>query len=346
MEHFYFGTLSTDSAIEYSHQLSKYENFSNPISFSFPSSVTYDPFGMLLVGASLRQFIHRNPQSERFISFNKDDSACRYAGHMGFFKSISEKIDYGKSPGEAVGSATYFPITCIDLRVLRERAWRDNISSQQQIQNTAEKLSSVLARNNDSLKETLTYVFREIIRNTEEHSNADFVWVCAQYWPSYQLVEIGLLDEGIGIKRSLKSNRHFTKAIKSDEDALKLCILPGITEAYKRQDDYGLWANSGYGLYIAKELCAKIGEYGHFLIVSGSSCLSYKTHARITEQAIMPASLKGTAICLRFSTKNISRFEAIRNSIIAQGQNDASHINQAIRKASYSSGALIDLLKS
>lgn len=347
METYRFRNLASVESIQHSVDLAKYNGFNGPITFSFPSSTTYDPFGMLVVGAALRQFKQRNPQSQTYISLNKNDSACSYAGHMGFFKSISEKINYGKLPGEAMGSSTYLPITPIDLETIRQRSWRGKVPVQQQIQTTAYNLSKSLAHNNEPFRETLAYIFREIIRNSEEHSRANTVWVCAQYWPSYDLVEIGLLDEGIGIYKSLKSNRHFSKAIKGDLDALRLSIMPGISEAYKRQDEYEPWANSGYGLYIAKGICEKLGSPGLFIITSGKSCITSKTRVCCnTEQEVLSADFQGTAICMRFSTHSLENFETTRSEIISEGQNEASRIEKAIKKASYSSGGLIDLFQN
>ena len=55
--------------------------------------------------------------------------------------------------------------------------------------------------------------------------------------------------------------------------------------------------------------------------------------------------INGTAICMRFKTESVNDFSKIRSEIIAEGQPEASKVNHTIRKASYSSGGLIELLK-
>ena len=341
-----FSSLESRNAVKYSSILGKQDPCIEDASFVFPSRAAYDPFGMLLTSAALRQFKRRNPSVSTHIKLDKSASSCQYAGHMGFFKAISKGIDYGKLPGEAAGSSSYVPITKIDLHTVRQRAFRQNIPIQQQIQTTSEKLGAVLAQGNSSLKDTLTYVIREIIRNSEEHSNADSVWLCAQHWPYYHLVEIGILDEGIGVRRSLRTNRHYSSVIKTDEDALRFSVLPGISEAYRQSFDEGdPWANSGYGLYIAKEICTHLGVGGLFLLASGNSCIGTFTGERGTESFTKESCISGTAICMRFRTDSIDNFPAIRNDIITQGHAEASKIKKAIKKASYSSGGLIDLLK-
>lgn len=346
METFYFRNLASYDSIEYAERLKDFNNFSGEITFHFPSQAACDPFGMLMVSTALRQFSNRNPDAKKYCHISSNGNSCSYAGHMGFFKSISEKIDYGKLPGEASGSSSYVPITPIDLRVVRKRAQREQVPIQQQIQTTAKNLSRVLSHGSASLEQTLTYVLREIIRNSEEHSRADTVWICAQYWPRYELVEVGILDEGIGIKRSLTTNKHFSSAIKTDEDALKLSLLPGVTEAYKRYTvDYDGWANSGYGLYIAKEICTHMGKGGLFLVASGNSCLGVGSQNHEFHSINKKTFINGTAICMRFKTESVNDFSKIRSEIIAEGQSEASKVNHTIRKASYSSGGLIELLK-
>ena len=344
MENFSFKNLSSLSVLPYLVELERFSGFQGEITFSFPAECTYDPFGMLMVGAAIRQFKCRNPDAKRYCHIEGVGSSYKYAGHMGFFKSVSKSIPLGKASGEASGSEKYVPITSIDLSVIRRRALRDKIPVQQQIQTTAQNLSNVLAQGNESLRQTLTYVLREIIRNSEEHSTADVVWVCAQYWPMYQLVEIAILDEGIGIKRSLKSNRYFSRAVQNDHDALKLSLIPGVTEAYKRRDvEDGDWANSGYGLYIAKEICARLG--GVFLITSGTSCIGLHTRNFEALPVEEQASLQGTAICMRFRTEDVGDFATIRKAIIEEGQDQARQVKNSIKKASFSSGGLIELLK-
>ena len=48
---------------------------------------------------------------------------------------------------------------------------------------------------------------------------------------------------------------------------------------------------------------------------------------------------------MRFKTESVNDFSKIRSEIIAEGQSEASKVNHTIRKASYSSGGLIELLK-
>lgn len=339
-----FSTVDSMTALKHAKDLGEYSDASGDFGFDFSGRCSYDPFGMLITSAAIRQFVNRNPNTTRHCNVDNDD-ATRYAGHMGFFKAISENLPFGKYPGEAKGSRTYVPITCIDLSTIQERALRDQTVIQQKIQQTANNLGIVLSQGDSALQHTITYIIREIIRNSEEHSRANHVWLCAQYWGHYNLVEIGILDEGIGIRRSLKSNRAYSSSIQDDASALKLCVLPGITEAYKRDvDENDVWANSGYGLYMAKEICAALN--GMFLVASGNVCIGFRVDS--TTNTRVPiyerTSICGTAICLRFHTNSIGDFDSMRNDILIRGQDEARYVKNTVKRASYSSKGLIDLL--
>ena len=75
--------------------------------FDYKTLATVEPFGMLLVGAKIRQFMERFPDAKYFDSNFKHHS---YAANMGFFKSIYQ--DYG---GTLYGSSNYIPITKIEI---------------------------------------------------------------------------------------------------------------------------------------------------------------------------------------------------------------------------------------
>lgn len=56
---------------------------------------------------------------------------------------------------------------------------------QEVIENKAKLMANVLSKGNDPFKKWLKYILTEIMRNIPEHSGADAIWYCSQYWPSY-----------------------------------------------------------------------------------------------------------------------------------------------------------------
>jgi anti-sigma regulatory factor (Ser/Thr protein kinase) len=45
------------------------------------------------------------------------------------------------------------------------------------------------------LPNALILSIREIIRNVVQYSGSETVYVCAQYWPQKEQVEVGIVDE-------------------------------------------------------------------------------------------------------------------------------------------------------
>jgi len=116
------------------------------------------------------------------------------------------------------------------------------------------------------------YVIGELVRNVIEHSFAkDGAVVAAQYYKKTNRVSIGICDTGIGIWKSMNNYWH----PKTDLDAIKLALTPGITGTTRREG--GTADNAGAGLFFIKSI-AKITR-NYFVIYSGSAeytLLKYK----------------------------------------------------------------------
>jgi len=106
------------------------------------------------------------------------------------------------------------------------------------------------------------YVIGELVRNVLEHSYAkNGAIVAAQYFRKTNRVSIGICDTGIGIWKSLNTYWH----PKTDIDAIKLALTPGITGTTHREG--GTAENAGAGLFFIKSI-AKITR-NYFVIYSG-----------------------------------------------------------------------------
>lgn len=298
--------------------------------FDYSSTYTYDPFSMLYMISAIREKIKSNQGKDFEIRYPKDSQNVSYAGHMGFFKSFSFDA-FGKRPGEAMGGRNYLPVTLIDVQ--NDFSYNDDIGIQ--IEKKSFALSRVLTQD-DNLSKIYTYLIREMLRNSIEHSRDKKVWICAQYWPTYNLAEIGILDNGIGVRNSLESNQFFKAMIHNDEEALKLSLLPGITEEYgKRQKPYEEWQNSGYGLYVASELCTRLG--GTFMIVSGDKAL-FKSKDK---SELINTIHNGTAIRITLKPQGLPKYENVIKDIVEDGEKLAKTIKNTVKKASKSSGGLL-----
>ena len=335
--------LDLNNALRLDGNLRNYEiGPFDDVVLDFSRMTNFDPLPMLMAGAIIKRFRYQYHDNAFSISGINGKS---YAGTMGFFKYLSESISVGKSPGEATGSSNYIPITPISIRSLQERAFRDggSIEIGDMIERASARLSHVIDRGNKELHKLLTYLVREILRNTPEHAQTDEMWICGQYWPTYQLAEIAIIDEGIGVFQSITRNATHAKYIHDNRSALKWAIRAGISESFRpayefKPHDYDVWKNSGFGLYMVSQICQKLN--GSFCIISYGDALLIDNHG-VAEKS---TSFHGTAIRIRVPTNNISAAQAIIDEIAAQGEVEARTIKNAFKTASMPSKGLMTQL--
>lgn len=298
--------------------------------FDYEGLATVEPFGMTLVGAKIRQFMRRFPDSKYY---DKNYKHHTYAANMGFFKSIYQ--DYGKNPGELPGNSNYIPITKLQISKFLQESNEKREHIVDTIERESSRLSRILARQNKELVKILTYSIREILRNTVEHSEATYIWFAAQYWPTKDRVEIAIVDEGIGIRRSLKSNPRLK--INSGKDALLLSLEPGITRKiitrFEQNDPY---ANTGFGLFMTSRICKSGGD---FAICSGRKILALNRRTN----RIFDSSFRGTAIRMRLIVSKQRQLSEVLPQLIKEGEKiAASNKKSSVLSASKISSLLID----
>jgi len=117
------------------------------------------------------------------------------------------------------------------------------------------------------------YIIGELVRNVLEHSLAvGGAIVSAQYYKKTNRVSIGICDTGIGIWKSLQTYWH----PKTDIEAIKLALTPGITGTTRREG--GTAENAGAGLFFIKSI-AKITR-NYFVIYSGNAEYTLLKHKK------------------------------------------------------------------
>ncbi len=117
------------------------------------------------------------------------------------------------------------------------------------------------------------YIIGELVRNVIEHAyTKDGAVVAAQYYAKTNRVSIGICDTGIGIDQSMQAVWH----PKSNIDAIKLALTPGITGTTRKEG--GTFENAGAGLFFIKSI-AKITR-NYFLIYSGSAEYTLLKHPK------------------------------------------------------------------
>lgn len=331
--------MKMEDALVFSEQLKELDSTDN-VEFNFSGRWKVRPLGMLVIGAMIRKYRAKYADNHFIVSGYGDKS---YLGTMGFFKYISPQLEIGKFPGESKGSDNYIPITAIKFNELKEDNYKkgDYAVMGDLIEKESGRLAKVISRDNVELHKLLTYLIREILRNTHEHAKSDTSWICGQYWPSYDKAEIGIIDEGIGIFESLALNEAHKKYITDNKSALQWALKAGISESFrpsKKAGGNGEWANSGYGLYMASEICKYL--HGSFLLMSyGNYILIEDDKTKIGETLF-----EGTAIRMRIPTNNINNAKDIISHIANKGESESKKIKHAFKKASLPSRGLMDEL--
>lgn len=110
----------------------------------------------------------------------------------------------------------------------------------------------------------IRYVISELTRNVFEHSESKIgAILCAQYFKKTNRISIGIVDRGVGIKKTITN----AWPAKSDGEAIRLALTPGITGTTRRigGTDY----NAGAGLFFIKSI-AKVNR-DFFVLYSGAA---------------------------------------------------------------------------
>lgn len=307
--------------------------------FDFSKMRKFDPLPMLMMGAMMRSYRKKFPEIPFSIT-GTDTVGKSYAGTMGFFKYVSTSLGIGKMPGEAQGSSNYIPITPIVVDELQKAEYEQGnyMVIGDLIEKEAGRLARIVDRGNKELHILLTFLIREILRNTPEHANTNTMWVCGQHWPSYELAEIAIVDEGIGIYKSITKNAAHKEYIKDNATALQWALKAGISEAFRpssKQRSKDDWANSGFGLYMVSEICRHLN--GSFCIISYGNYMLIDNHGIKAGETFF----KGTAIRIRVPSKKIASAQNIISEIASRGVTEARAIRNAFKTASTPSRGLM-----
>lgn len=186
-------------------------------------------------------------KSERIICDNLTAKSVHYLKRMGLFKFLG--INSGIHIKEHEPASRFIPLTQIKNSDELSQFIREMIP-----------LLHLKPLQVDSIR----YVVSELVRNVIEHACSETgAIVSAQYFLKSNMIRIGIVDCGIGIKKSINQSHD----AKTDLDAIKLALTPGITGTTKREG--GTEANAGAGLFFIKSI-AKVNR-DFFMIYSGNA---------------------------------------------------------------------------
>lgn len=316
-------SLTSKSLAKFSHDLATVEPSDDYI-FDFGDARWFPPFSMLLLAMILKQFKARNKNSTMKA---RNFEQHTYPAHFGFFQLFG--LAHGNRPGDAPGSLDYLPIQQLNIGEIRSEAAESFQEVGDIVERRSGELATMLTRTSEgTLHDTLTYSIREIIRNVVEHSEAEEVSLCAQYWPQTFRVEVGIADAGMGICSGLASNPSFRGL--NDKEALQTALMPGVSGNIMAGRGSSPWQNSGYGLYMTNRICRNGGS---FLIASGDSLLKLDRNGK----TVTPCRLQGTAVRLLIDTRRLGVLPEQLSKFADDGRRVAQEIRGA--NASFASSA-------
>ncbi|MDO6515519.1 hypothetical protein [Neptuniibacter sp. 2_MG-2023] len=285
---------------------SKIEECANEekVTIDFSNMGRVEPFTMVYVAKFIRDFNRRNKETRVMCRGHKGKD---YAANMGFFRAFGLK--HGREPNCVDGNDRFVPFTILRVQTIIDEASAEWEAEQNVIERRSEHLAKILSQEeHGDLNDALTFSIREIMRNVYEHSNSKSLEYCAQYWPYYNKVEIAIVDNGKGLKASLKDNPHIE--IESHCDGIQQALMPAISSKnYKGAiiDTEDPWHNSGFGLYMINRIC-RLG--GSFIVCSGDHAIKLDVNGK--EHIDLPHLCRGTAVRMVLNT---SRLTALSNML-------------------------------
>lgn len=125
--------------------------------------------------------------------------------------------------------------------------------------------------------ESIRYIVSELVRNVLEHSESrDGAILSAQYFKKSNTIRIGIVDTGVGIKKTINQSHR----APTDLEAIRLALMPGITGTTNREG--GTEQNAGAGLFFIKSIASVNRDF--FMLYSGDAL--YKLLLRPTQSKL------------------------------------------------------------
>lgn len=324
--------LDSNSASNYARQLKLILKLkADPeVKFNLTAIRKCEPFAMLLVGLTIRNILHGKKVSA--VGLNEIN---KYAGSMCFYDFIGVK-NIGIRVNDRIGTSKHIPITILNKQSIIDISKKKRISFNDALREYSIRIAKVLSKSHQNTEFAFEYLVREMIRNIFEHSGSEQAYICGQYWPTYDLIEIAIADEGTGLKKSLQSNMNYINLIHDDETAIKYAMMPGVSKSFNRRNnpDLNPDGNSGFGLFVVSELC--IALKGTFCLTSGnySKYISTNIYNDNIHKIGIKSDHSGTAVMMRIRPSYLEDFDNIFDEIITKGENLAKKNSLAFREAS------------
>ena len=290
------------------------------------STSFFRPFSTLLLISTLKKEI-----GNKKINYIKRENDSFDMGLYNYLDGGYNEINIYK-----VNSINPFQITTLDINQffdLEGKIMYDRIVKVTNMYSESQKsLLNKITEEADFI-DFFSYAFRELLRNSIEHSYGRKVTIMQNYIKGNKYFEFSIFDDGRGLEYSLSKNKKIKKRIDKGEDVITIALEPGQSSfdnyKYVRPTDIK-WKNSGFGLAIIKEMCMELN--GVFTICSKNKIRMFSKYENKEEN--FECNIDGVGIQIRFHLYDSFKFKEKFNDVIkkleAQGGATASLMSKRI----------------
>lgn len=252
------------------------------IELNFSSCYNINPNSLAVVVAFIWHLKHKGITNNIKILPSPHSDVMDYSSRINFFKNIG--YNYLELFNRKENNGRFVEITNFD-----KQTSNDVCNKTVQVISKLEIPKEVL--------EALNFSLLELMDNVLNHSACPFGgFISSQYFMRKDKVIIAIVDSGIGIKEGLKLHPLGLYNDLTNEEALKLSIIKGVTNGK------GL----GNGLFLASEIIKY--NQGSLLIYSGNNCIFVTKQGTKVYQS---SYWKGTVIQLTFNRSLVADYKNI-----------------------------------
>ncbi|MDP9750370.1 MULTISPECIES: ATP-binding protein [Thermoanaerobacter] len=274
MEIRFNGTLSIDNVNDFVSE-EFFDNIHNEVIIDLSELEFIKPVGIAYVITLIKysQYL-RNSKGYKIIK-PRNKNVHDYLARMGFYDLLNLSVPYPYFKHDSEGR----------FCEIRE------LETPEDVYNVSQQINEIIVRNikgEYKLKNCISYSVAEVIENVFHHSKSPVNgFACAQVYPVERVVEIAVVDAGIGIKHSLSKKY---KDLKTDIEAIEKALELYVT---CKTDN----TNSGEGLYFTKKFIEE--NKGELVILSGYG--KYKLFGGQIEKKNISRYNKGTIVHMKFN---------------------------------------------
>jgi hypothetical protein len=236
------------------------------ISLDFSEVTWFIPCSMILISNKIREFLEHGAHVIEYKA-PKNDKARDHMNKIGFPLGKTESGD------------SYVPI----------KHFKRNIDDKKQVNREVNELTTLIEEKLPSqFGDSIKYILGELSANIDDHSECESVSLMAQYFPTKEIVDIAVFDNGISIPALFE--RH-NISFENDAEAIKKAVSGEVTTKENE-------TMRGFGLKTCKNLSIE-GLEGELHVVSRKGILIMKSGESPKFHTLKKTLLKGTFLYFR-----------------------------------------------